>query len=87
MKEYTYFALGTILGIGISLYIAIKREEKIEKQIKQDQYIYSTPKLDKTMEDVVLKINKEKQRFNRELNDQEKDSIIIECYKNNYEIQ
>ena len=84
MNEYTYFILGIILGLGISLYFFVRREEKIEKQIVTDQKVYSTTKLDATMEAVVEKINKEKDRFERELTEAEKDEIIMKCYKDKY---
>lgn len=84
MNEYTYFILGIILGLGISLYFFVRREEKIEKQIITDQKVYSTTKLDETMESVVEKINKEKDRFERELTEAEKDEIIMKCYKDKY---
>ena len=57
MNQYTYFALGIVLGISLAVYYFMNREEKIEKRIVLDQQIYSTPKLDKTMENVVDKIN------------------------------
>ena len=84
MNEYTYFILGILLGLGISLYFFARREEKIEKQIVTDQKVYSTTKLDATMEAVVEKINKEKDRFERELTEAEKDEIIMKCYKDKY---
>ena len=56
MNQYTYFALGIVLGISLAVYYFMNREEKIEKRIVLDQQIYSTPKLDKTMENVVDKI-------------------------------
>ena len=49
MNQYTYFALGIVLGISLAVYYFMNREEKIEKRIVLDQQIYSTPKLDKTM--------------------------------------
>ena len=84
MNEYTYFIIGILLGLGISLYFFARREEKIEKQIVTDQKVYSTTKLDATMEAVVEKINKEKDRFERELTEAEKDEIIMKCYKDKY---
>lgn len=57
MNEYTYFVLGILLGLGISIYFWANREEKIENKIKQDQKIFSTKKLDMTMETVVERIS------------------------------
>ena len=76
--------LGIFLGLGIALYFIVRREEKIERQIVNDQKIYSTTKLDETMKAVVEKINKEKGRFQRELTENEKDEIIVQCYKDKY---
>ena len=45
MNQYTYFALGIVLGISLAVYYFMNREEKIEKRIVLDQQIYSTPKL------------------------------------------
>ena len=57
MNQYTYFALGIVLGISLAVYYFMNREEKIESRIKLDQKIYSTKLLDITMESVVKKIN------------------------------
>ena len=56
MNQYTYFALGIVLGISLAVYYFMNREEKIESRIKLDQKIYSTKLLDITMESVVAKI-------------------------------
>ena len=76
MNQYTYFALGIVLGISLAVYYFMNREEKIEKRIVLDQQIYSTPKLDKTMENVVDKINLKIKEFKRELTEEEKNEII-----------
>lgn len=49
MNQYTYFALGIVLGISLAVYYFMNREEKIEKRIVLDQQIYSTPKLDEVI--------------------------------------
>ena len=49
MNQYTYFALGIVLGISLAVYYFMNREEKIESRIKLDQKIYSTKLLDITM--------------------------------------
>ena len=66
MNQYTYFALGIVLGISL------------------DQQIYSTPKLDKTMENVVDKINLKIKEFKRELTEEEKNEIIKQCYQEKF---
>ena len=84
MNQYTYFELGIVLGISLAVYYFMNREEKIEKRIVLDQQIYSTPKLDKTMENVVDKINLKIKEFKRELTEEEKNEIIKQCYQEKF---
>ena len=84
MNQYTYFALGIVLGISLAVYYFMNREEKIEKRIVLDQQIYSTPKLDKTMVFVVDKINLKIKEFKRELTEEEKNEIIKQCYQEKF---
>ena len=84
MNQYTYFSLGIVLGISLAVYYFMNREEKIEKRIVLDQQIYSTPKLDKTMENVVDKINLKIKEFKRELTEEEKNEIIKQCYQEKF---
>lgn len=84
MNEYTYFVLGILLGLGIAIYFWANREEKIENKIKQDQKIFSTKKLDMTMETVVERINNNIKELKRELTEDEKNEIIIQCYKEKF---
>ena len=84
MNQYTYFALGIVLGISLAVYYFMNREEKIEKRIVLDQQIYSTSKLDKTMENVVDKINLKIKEFKRELTEEEKNEIIKQCYQEKF---
>ena len=76
MNQYTYFALGIVLGISLAVYYFMNREEKIESRIKLDQKIYSTKLLDITMESVVKKINEKIKEVKRELTEDEKNEII-----------
>ena len=84
MNQYTYFALGIVLGISLAVYYFMNREEKIESRIKLDQKIYSTKLLDITMESVVKKINEKNKEVKRELTEDEKNEIIKECYKEQF---
>ena len=84
MNQYTYFALGIVLGISLAVYYFMNREEKIENRIKLDQKIYSTKLLDITMESVVKKINEKIKEVKRELTEDEKNEIITECYKEQF---
>ena len=84
MNQYTYFALGIVLGISLAVYYFMNREEKIENRIKLDQKIYSTKLLDITMEIVVKKINEKIKEVKRELTEDEKNEIIKECYKEQF---
>ena len=84
MNQYKYFSLGIVLVISLAVYYFMNREEKIEKRIVLDQQIYSTPKLDKTMENVVDKINLKIKEFKRELTEEEKNEIIKQCYQEKF---
>ena len=84
MNQYTYFALGIVLGISLAVYYFMNREEKIESRIKLDQKIYSTKLLDITMESDVKKINEKIKEVKRELTEDEKNEIIKECYKEQF---
>ena len=84
MDKYIYLFLGLILGLLIAIYYFACREEKIERKIKINQKMYSTEKLDETMKKVVDKINNMVKETKRELTEDEKNEIIIECYKENF---
>ena len=85
IDQYIYLGLGIVLGIAISIYFFASREEKIETKIKSNQKTYSTEKLDITMEKVVEKIDNTIKRKKRDLTEEEKNEIIIECYKENFD--
>lgn len=87
MNQYAYFCLGILLGLAIAIYFWVDREEKIERRIKRDQKLFSTEKLDKTMETVVNRINEKIKEFKRELTEDEKNEIIVQCYKEKFYIQ
>ena len=84
MNQYTYFVLGILLGLGLAVYFFMDREEKIEKRIALDQKIYSTKRLDITMENVVEKINRKIKENKRVLTEEEKNEIIDQCYKEKF---
>ena len=87
MNQYAYFCLGILLGLAIAIYFWVDREEKIERRIKRDQKLFSTEKLDKTMETVVNRINEKIKEFKRELTEDEKNEIIVQCYKEKFYLQ
>ena len=87
MNRYTYFSLGILLGIGLAVFYFMNREERIEKQIMIDQKIYSTKILDITMENVVKNINEKIKELKRELTEEEKNEIIVKCYKEKFNIE
>lgn len=84
MNQYIFFVLGIILGIAIAMYFWTDREEKIEKETQFNQKIYSTEKLNMTMEDVVKKINDVMKVAKRELTEDEKNEIIVKCYQDQF---
>lgn len=84
MDKYTYFILGILLGLGIAIYFWASREEKIENQIQLDRKKFSTEKLDKTMETVVERITNNIKEVKRELTEDEKNEIIMQCYKEKF---
>ena len=81
---YGHLFLGVVLGLAIAMYFWASREEKIEKEIEINQKIYSTPKLDKTMEIIVDKIKNKINQVKRELTEEEKNEIIEMCLKQNF---
>ena len=68
-EKYIFLILGVILGAAIMLYFFCNREEKIERTIIRNQKVFSTKKLDLTMQNVVeridynIKNNKEKTSY------------------------
>ena len=84
IDKYIYLFLGLLLGLLIAIYYFISREEKIERSIRINQKMYSTEKLDETMQKVVDKINIAVKEVKRELTEEEKNKIIVECYKENF---
>jgi len=85
MSVYQYFILGILLGIGISLYIFANREEKINKEIIMNKRLFSSKKLDKSLEKAVNLMRLQIQSLNRELTEEEKDNIIYKCCLENFE--
>ena len=86
MNQYIYFILGILLGLAIALYFFLSREEKIEKMIKYNQKIFSSKRLDITMETVVDRIKMKIDEVKRDLTEDEKDEIIIQCCKEKFNI-
>lgn len=85
IDRYIYLFLGILLGLLIAIYYFISREEKIEYKIRINQKMYSTEKLDETMKKIVDKINLTVKEVKRELTEEEKNEIIIECYKEKFD--
>ena len=86
MNQYIYFILGILLGLAIALYFFLSREEKIEKMIKYNQKTFSSKRLDITMETVVDRIKIKIDEVKRDLTEDEKDEIIIQCCKEKFNI-
>ena len=84
MNQYTFFILGIVLGISIAIYFYISREERIEQAIKNNQKRFSTHKLDSAMENVVERIESRMKEAQRELTEDEKNDIIMQCCKKEF---
>ena len=84
MSNLAYFGLGILLGLGISIYYMVSREEKIEKRMILSRQIYTTKKLNQTMESVIEKISGDVERLKRELTEEEKNEIIMQCYNQKF---
>ena len=84
MSNLAYFGLGILLGLGISIYYMVSREEKIEKRMLLSRQIYTTKKLNQTMESVIEKISGDVERLKRELTEEEKNEIIMQCYNQKF---
>lgn len=80
--KYIYLILGVILGAAIVIYWWANREEKIEREIQMNQKVFSTFKLDSTMETIVSKIELKISEVKRELTEEEKNEIIENCLQN-----
>lgn len=80
--KYVYLILGVILGAAIVIYWWANREEKIENEIKKNQKVFSTTKLDTTMESIVDRIKSKISEVKRELTEDEKNEIIENCLQN-----
>jgi len=80
--KYAYLILGVILGAAIVIYWWANREEKIENEIKKNQKVFSTTKLDTTMESIVNRIKSKISEVKRELTEDEKNEIIENCLQN-----
>lgn len=80
--KYVYLILGVILGAAIVIYWWASREERIESEIKMNRKVFSTPKLETTMETIVNKIKSKISEVKRELTEDEKNEIIENCLQN-----
>jgi hypothetical protein len=83
MGNIQYFILGVILGVAVALYVFATREEKIEKEIFLNKRLFSSKRLDKSLEKAVNLMRLQIKSLNRELTEEEKDSIIYKCYIEN----
>lgn len=86
MNQYIYFVLGIIMGLSIAVYFFVSREEKIEKTILYNQKVFSSDKLDNTMETVVERIKDKVNELKRDLTEDEKNEIIAKCCKEKFGI-
>lgn len=81
MGNYGYLGIGILLGIAVSVYIYVSREEKIEKEIAINKKIFSTKLLDAALERSVEKMKTLINERNKELSEEEKNEIIFDCFE------
>lgn len=82
--KYVYLIYGVILGAAIVVYWGISREQRIEREIQMNQKVFSTSKLDTTMEEIVKKIKNQMSFLKRKLTEEEKNEIIENCIKQSF---
>jgi len=85
LDKYTYLVLGVILGAAIVVYWWIGREQRIEREIQANQEVFSTSKLDTTMQEIVEKIKIQMRFLKRKLTEDEKNEIIENCIKRSFD--
>ena len=76
MTNYGYLFVGLVLGIALSIYFYINREEKIEKEIELNKKIFSTKLLDSALDKAVFKMKQSISEKSRELSEDEKNEEI-----------
>lgn len=86
MSVYTYFLLGIVLGIAISIVFVLNRNERFESKIELERKLFCTDKLDKMIEEVSNRISKRIEEKRDMLTETEKNEIIIQCCKEKFEI-
>lgn len=84
LDKYGYLILGVILGAAIVIYWWASREERIEREIQMNQKVFSTSKLDTTMEEIVNKMKSQMNFLKRKLTEDEKNEIIENCIKQSF---
>lgn len=84
MDKYIYLILGVILGLSIAIYIYASKKEKVEKQIALNSKILSTKKLQIALEKAFNRITIYIQTNKKELTEEEKNQIISECFKREF---
>jgi len=85
LDKYTYLVLGVMLGAAIVVYWWIGREQRIEREIQANQEVFSTSKLDTTMQEIVEKIKIQMRFLKRKLTEDEKNEIIENCIKRSFD--
>ena len=85
LDKYAYLVLGVILGAAIVVYWWISREQRIEREIQANQEVFSTSKLDTTMQEIVDKIKVQMSFLKRKLTEDEKNEIIENCIKQSFD--
>lgn len=84
MSVYTYFTLGIILGIAISIVFVSKRNEKFESKVNLERKMFCTDKLDKMIEEATNRISRKIEEKRDMLTESEKDEIIVQYCKEKF---
>ena len=86
MSVYIYFVLGIILGLSIAIVFWADRSEKFESKVEQERKLFCTQKLDNVIETATNKIARRIQEKNEDIPETEKNEIIAQCCKEEFDI-
>ena len=86
MSGLTYFILGIVLGLAIAIVFWADRSEKFESKIKFEREMFCTKKLDNMIEKATNRIAEKIQEKKDNITEVEKNEIIAQCCKEQFDI-